>query len=74
MVSGMAIKTSTFSGWRLSDKDADAFIKQINDAKPNPLAQAALARGRPLAEEYLAKGCVTFSPRKKEKQTPHQKG
>jgi hypothetical protein len=64
----MAVKTSTFSGWRLSGKDADAFINQIsNPMPPNPLAQAAIARGRPLAEEYLAKGYVTFSPIKKEK-------
>ncbi len=69
----MAIKTSTFSGWRLSGKDADAFLKQVNDPTPNPLAQAAIARGRPLAEEYLAKGYATFSPIKKEKQVS-QKG
>jgi hypothetical protein len=61
----MAIETSTFSGWRLSGNDADAFLKQISDHKPNPLAEAAFARGRPLAEEYLAKGYVTFIPRKK---------
>jgi len=61
----MAIRTSTFSGWRLSGKDADIFLKQISDAKPNPLAQAALVRGRPLAEQYLHKGYATFSPRKK---------
>jgi hypothetical protein len=60
----MAIKTSTFSGWRLSGKDADAFLKQIADSKPNPLARAALARGRPLAEKYLAEGKVTFSIKK----------
>lgn len=69
----MAIKTSTFSGWRLSGKDADAFLKQISDPTPNPLAQAAIARGRPLAEEYLTKGYTTFSPIKKQKQTS-QKG
>lgn len=69
----MAIKTSTFSGWRLSGKDADAFLKQINDPMPNPLAQAAIARGRPLAEEYLSKGYATFSPIKKQGQTS-QKG
>jgi len=57
----MAIKTSTFSGWRLSGKDAEAFLKQISDPTPNPLAEAAMARGRPLAEEYLAKGYITFS-------------
>lgn len=60
----MAIKTSTFSGWRLSDKDADAFLKQINDPAPNPLAQAAFTRGRKLAEEYLAKGQVTIRLKK----------
>lgn len=61
----MAIKTSTFSGWRLSGKDADAFLKQINDPAPNPLAEIAIARGRPLAEEYLAKGYATFTSKKK---------
>lgn len=63
----MAIKTSTFSGWRLSGKDADAFLKQINNPVPNPLAEIAIARGRPLAEEYLAKGYATFTSLKKEK-------
>ena len=63
----MAVKTSTFSGWRLSGNDADAFLNQINDSAPNPLAQAAVARGRSLAEEYLAKGYATFSPIKIEK-------
>jgi hypothetical protein len=60
----MAIKTSTFSGWRLSGKDADAFLKQIDNSEPNPLAQAALKRGFSLAEEYLEKGYVSFNPRK----------
>ena len=63
----MAIKTSTFSGWRLSGKDADAFLKQINDPAPNSSAQSPIARGRPLAEEYLAKGYATFTSPKKEK-------
>lgn len=57
----MAIKTSTFSGWRLSGKDAEAFLNQVNNASPNPLAKAAFDRGLPLAEEYLAKGHATFS-------------
>jgi hypothetical protein len=61
----MTIKTSTFSGWRLSGREAAAFLRQISNPTPNPLAHAALARGRPLAEEYLAKGYVTLSPRKK---------
>lgn len=61
----MAIKTSTFSGWQLSGKDADAFLKQINNPKPNPLAKAAFERGRKAAEEYLANGYVIFNPKKK---------
>jgi hypothetical protein len=61
----MAIKTSTFSGWRLSGKNADAFLKQISDAEPNPLAQAALERGRKLMDEYNEKGYVVLHPRKK---------
>ena len=48
----MAIKTSTFSGWRLSGKDADAFLEQINNAKENLLAQNSLDRGRKLMAEY----------------------
>ncbi len=61
----MAIKTSTFSGWRLSDKDADTFLEQINKAKPNPSAQAAIKHGRKLMAEYDEKGYVTLSPRTK---------
>jgi hypothetical protein len=62
----MAIKTSTFSGWRLSGKDAEAFLKQISDAKPNPLAQTALEHGRKLMDEYDEKGYVVLYPRKDE--------
>lgn len=54
----MAIKTSTFSGWQLSGKDAEAFLRQINDPTPNPRAQAAIKRGQGLAAEYLATGQV----------------
>jgi hypothetical protein len=60
----MAIKTSIFSGWRLSGKDADAFIKQINDSAPNLYAQAAIQRGQKLANEYFSKGYVSINPKK----------
>ncbi len=60
----MAIKTSPFSGWRLSGKDANAFLEQVNNAQPNPLAQAALDRGRKLMSEYDQKGYATICPRK----------
>ena len=58
----MAIKTSTFSGWRLSGKDANAFLDQVNKAKLNPLAQASLDHGRTLMVEYDKKGYVTLCP------------
>ena len=64
----MAIKTSTFSGWRLSGKDADAFIKQINDPAPNFCAQAAVKRGQKLADEYLSKGYVSINPKRENSQ------
>ena len=60
----MAIKTSTFSGWRLSGKDAETFLKQIDESRPNPLAQATFSRGQELAKEYLDKGCVYIRPKK----------
>ncbi len=47
----MAIKSSTFGRVELSGKDAVRFIEQINQDKTNPLAMAALARGREIAEK-----------------------
>lgn len=61
----MAIKTSTFSGWRLSGKDAEVFLRQANNPVPNPRAQAAVKRGKKLAQDYLAKGYVVISLGKK---------
>ena len=63
----MAIKTSTFSGWRLSGKDAETFSRQVNNPVQNPKAKAAIKRGKKLAEDYLAKGCVVITLEKKEK-------
>lgn len=60
----MAIKTSTFSGWRLTGEDANAFEKQVENNSPSPFASAALERGKPLAEEYLANGYIVFSAKK----------
>lgn len=52
----MAIKSSTFGRVELSGKDAENFIKQINESKPNPLALAALARGREINEQVKKGG------------------
>jgi hypothetical protein len=58
----MAIKTSTFSGWRLSGKDADAFLNQVKKTKPNLLAQETLRRGEKLLKEYQKTGRVILRP------------
>jgi len=63
----MAIKTSTFSGWRLSGKDAEAFLKQVENPERNPVAQNAIKRGKKSAQEYLKKGFAVISSKKKEK-------
>lgn len=60
----MAIKTSTFTGWRLSGEDAQAFLKQAENPEPNPFAQKAVEEGQKLAEEYIQKGFVSISPKK----------
>ncbi len=58
----MTIKTSTFSGWRLPGKDAEAFLKQVTNTAANPLAQTAIERGQSLAEQYLEQGYVSINP------------
>lgn len=60
----MAIKTSTFSGWRLSGQDADAFLAQIREVKPNPLAQETLRSGEKFLIEYQKTGRVVLRPQK----------
>jgi hypothetical protein len=47
----MAIKTSTFGRVELSGQDAARFVQQVSENKTNPLAVAALARGREIAEK-----------------------
>ncbi len=47
----MAIKTSAFGSVELSGKEAERFIQHMNSDKANPLAMAALARGREICEK-----------------------
>ena len=47
----MAIKSSTFGRVELSGKDAARFIQHMDEDKANPLALAALARGRDISEK-----------------------
>lgn len=58
----MAIKTSPFSGWRLSGEDAAEFLRQFEDTTPNPLAQQAIVDGQRLAKEYIEKGYAFIYP------------
>lgn len=60
----MAVKTSPFTGWRLSGRDADAFVKQIDESHPNVYAQDALVRGRALCKEMSEKGYSLITPNK----------
>lgn len=56
----MGIIKSTFSGYQLTGEDAEAFIRQISNPEPNPYAEAAIQRGRKLAEEYARTGRATI--------------
>lgn len=47
----MAIISSTFGGTTLTGKDAEQFIKQINNCKPNDIAKRSLQRGRELRKK-----------------------
>ncbi len=47
----MAIKSSTFGRVELSGKDAAQCVQHMNEDKANPLALAALARGRAISEK-----------------------
>jgi hypothetical protein len=49
----MTIRTSTFGHIELSGQDAARFIRHMHEDKPNPAAQAALARGQILLREIL---------------------
>jgi hypothetical protein len=49
----MAIKTSTFGRIELSGKEAARFVQHMHEDKPNPTAQATLARGRNLLRQIF---------------------
>jgi hypothetical protein len=61
----MAVKTSTFTGWKLSGQDADAFVKQTNESQPNKRAQQALMRGRAIYKQITETRCFFVAPEKK---------
>lgn len=50
----MTIKTSTFGPVTLSGEDAARFLRHMQEDKPNPAAQAALARGRVVLAQVMA--------------------
>lgn len=49
----MSIKTSTFGRVELSGKEAARFVQHMHEDKPNPAAQATLARGRGLLRQIF---------------------
>jgi hypothetical protein len=60
----MAIKTSTYGGWKLTGEHAEAFRKQIQASQPNPKAQASFRRGQKLVSEYIEKGYAVIRSKK----------
>jgi len=60
----MGIKTSTFSGWRLSGETADAFLAELHSTKPNRQAKETLRLGDKLMKQYKEKGYVVLKSRK----------
>jgi len=62
LVNIMAIQTSTFSGWQLTDEHAEALLKIVNDPSPNLLAMEACAHGDKLAKEFIENGFVRMNP------------
>lgn len=57
----MAIKSSTFGRVELSGFEAVQFLKQMNEEKPNKLAQESLNAGRLLRNKSTNKEVVRFS-------------
>lgn len=60
----MAVKTSAFTGWKLSEEDAEAFLKQVDEGQQNERAQAALVRGRALCKQISERGYSLVEPKK----------
>ena len=54
----MSVKTSIFGSLQLSGNDASQFVKQMQQAKSNPIAQKALDNGRELLRDFQASGRV----------------
>ena len=54
----MSVRTSTFGGIRLTNKDAAKFREAIAAPKPNDFAKAALARGRKMSADADEHGRV----------------
>lgn len=60
----MAVHTSIFGGVRLTDEDAKAFRKQIDEGRPSQAAKDALKAGRKMVAEYKEKGFVRIAIKK----------
>lgn len=58
----MPVKSSPFGGWKLSGKETERLIQHMREDKPNPVAIAALERGR-VALAKMARG-ETFKLRR----------
>lgn len=55
----MAVLSHDFGGLKLSGRDADMFVRQVDSGKPSANAERMLARGRELLNQMSQSGQVT---------------
>ncbi len=55
----MAVLSHDFGGIKLSGRDADTFVRQVDSGKPSANAERTLARGRELLNQMSRSGQVT---------------
>lgn len=57
----MAVLSRDFGGMKLSGRDADAFVRQVDSGKRSAEAEKTLARGRELLHQMSRSGKVTIT-------------
>jgi hypothetical protein len=60
----MSVRSTTFGGVTLSDKDADKFINQVKYGQPKAAAVKAAQKGKDLVTEFKQNGSVKISLKK----------
>jgi len=61
MEAPMAVLSRDFGGVKLSGRDANTFVRQVDSGKRSQEAEKTLARGRELLNQMSASGKVTVT-------------